>query len=69
MADRERLTDPPQPGDYLTDGSRLFEVTGESDSDGNYYLLDCALPFHKDVAPEKVTTHDLWKGYWLVQPD
>lgn len=65
----ERLTDPPQPGDYLTDGTRLFEVLEETDSDGNYYLVDCALPIHKDPAAEKVTTNELWKSYQLVRPD
>lgn len=69
MTKRERLTDPPQPGDYLTDGERLFEIVGEPDSDGNYYLMDCALPIKPSLEPEKVTTHELWKEYWVVRQD
>jgi hypothetical protein len=68
MTQRDRLTVAPQAGEYLTDGESLFEVTGEMDSDGNYYLLDCALPVGKDAQPIKVSTHELWKGYWVVQP-
>ena len=70
MTERDRLTVAPQDGEYLTDGESLFEVTGGMDSDGNYYLLDCALPVGKDAdaQPIKVTTHELWKGYWVVRP-
>lgn len=61
------MNEAPVKGDYLTDGTHLYEMDG-TDTDGNYYLLDCSLPIQKAApAPIKVSADELWEGYWGVR--
>lgn len=66
-----RLSDPPVDGDYLTDGNSLYEVTGDQDSEGYFYLTDCKGNHdpRSPAQPMKISPHELWEGFWLVHPE
>jgi hypothetical protein len=60
---------PPVEGDYLTDGTELYEMTG-TDTDGYFYLANCRQPAEEQVAPIKLSQTELSsKGFRIVRPN